>query len=136
MADLSITAANVLAGAGAKTELGTAGEAITQGQQVYQASDTGKWMKADADSATAEARTARGTALCAASASQPIVVQKSGDITIGATLTANTAYYLSSTAGGICPLADVGTGEYMQLIGLAISTSVLRLSYLATGVAN
>jgi hypothetical protein len=137
MSDLSITAASVLAVAStAKTEPGTAGEAITRGMACYKSSTTGKWMKADADSATAEARTAAGIALCDAGDAQPIFMQTAGNITIGATLVANTAYYLSSGAGGICPLADVGTGEYMQLIGIAISTSVLKLSFLATGVAN
>lgn len=135
MVDLSITAANVVAGSNASKESGIAGEAITAGQPVYKDSTTGKYMKADSNSATAEARQPRGIALHAASANQPLAIQTSGDITIGATLTAGTAYYLSDTAGGICPVADIGSGEYVCLIGLAKSTTVIAISIQYPGVS-
>jgi hypothetical protein len=135
VSDLSITAANVVPGSNAVTEVGTAGETITAGQQLYKSSTTNKWMKADNNSATAEARAATATALTGSSLNQPVVVQKSGDITIGATLTAGVAYYLSDTAGGICPVADLASGEYPQIVGIAESTSVLNLGYHASGVA-
>lgn len=135
MADLTITAANVVSGSDALKETGTAGETITAGQAVYKAGATKKWMKADSNSATAEARQATGIALTGSSLNQPIVVHKSGDLTIGATLTAGTAYYLSDTAGGICPLADVGSGEYVCLLGLAKSTTVLAVDIQYPGVA-
>lgn len=136
MADLTITAANVKPGANARLDRnGYAGETITAGMPVYKAS-TGFWMKADSNSATALARTAIGIALNGASQYQPIDVQTEGEITIGATLTANTTYYLSDTAGGICPLADVGSGEYTEIIGVAKSTTVMLLVLKATGVAN
>ena len=66
--------------------------------------------------------------LHAADIGQPLTVAKAGDVTIGATMVANTAYYLSDTPGGICPVADLATGEYPCLLGLAISTTVLRLN--------
>lgn len=136
MADLTITAASVVKGAGARIDRnGYAGETITAGMPVYKAS-TGFWMNADSNSATALARTAIGIALNGASQYQPIDVQTEGEITIGATLTANTTYYLSDTAGGICPLADVGSGEYTEIIGVAKSTTVMLLVLKATGVAN
>jgi hypothetical protein len=135
MADLTITAANVIAGSNATKESGIAGEAITAGQAVYKSSTTGKYMKADSNSGTAEARKPLGIALNGAADGQPLAVQKAGDITIGATLTAGTAYYLSDTAGGICPLADVGVGEYICLLGLAKSTSVLALNIQFPNVA-
>jgi hypothetical protein len=127
MTDLSISATSVVAGENASRDSGVAGEAITAGQAIYRSSTTRKWMKADSNSATAEARKATGIALNGAALDQPLQVQKSGDITIGATLTAGTAYYLSDTPGGICPLADVGAGEYVCLLGLAKSTSVLTI---------
>lgn len=135
MADISITAANVVKGSNAVTEDGTAGETITAGQFVYRDSSTGKYMKADADAATAAARTPRGVALNSASDGQPLEIQKSGNITIGGTLTAGVTYYLSGTAGGICPLADVGTGEYYCILGIATSTSVLALGINYSGVS-
>ncbi|WP_421912735.1 hypothetical protein [Mesorhizobium sp.] len=136
MADLSITATLVVAGANAVTDQASAGEVIAAGKQVYLSSTTKKLMLADSNSATPEARKAIGTALNGGALDQPIKYQKAGDITIGATLTPGVAYYLSDTPGGICPFADVGTGEYVGLIGLAKSATVLSLNYQFTGVSN
>ena len=137
MADLTITAANVVAGANARTLDGIAGEAITAGQCVYRDSATGKYLKSDADSATVAARSVDGIALNSASANQPLGVQIDGEITIGATMTANTPYFLSgATAGGIAPIADVGAGEYLVQVGISKSTTVLDIGIQATGVAN
>jgi hypothetical protein len=135
MADLTITAASVLAGDGSDTELGTAGETITAGQVVYRDESTRKYLKADSNSATAAARQARGIALNGAADGQPLLIWKKGDITIGATLTAGVAYYLSDTAGGICPVADVGVGEYVNMLGLAKSTTVLTVDIQFPGVS-
>jgi hypothetical protein len=128
MADLSITAANVVAGAGAVTENGSAGEAVTAGQPVYKDPTSNKYMKADSNSATVAARQARGIALNGAALDQPLVIHRAGDITLGAVLTPGTAYYLSDAPGGICPLADVGTGEYVCQLGIAKSASVLAVN--------
>ena len=134
MADLVITAASVLAGANAVRDSGSAGEAISAGQAVYRSSTTNKWMLADSDSATAEAKKATGIALNGASLNQPLAVLKSGDITIGAAVVAGTAYYLSNTPGGVCPVADVGAGEDVCLIGLAKSATVLAVAIQSPGV--
>lgn len=136
MADISITAANVLPGANARTEHGTFGATITQGQAVYRDSSDGKYKLADTDSATAEVKVPRGIALNAGSNGQPATIQISGDITIGATLTAGTAYYLSPVAGGIAPLADVAIGDDYTLLGLAKSTTVLALDIQVSGVTR
>lgn len=127
MADLTITPANVVASQTASVKPGTAGETIAAGKAVYFSSVSKKWMLADSNSFTPEARRAAGVALNGASLNQPIAVQSDGDITIGATLVPGTAYYLSDTPGGICPLADVGAGEYVCLLGLAKSATVLAL---------
>lgn len=135
MTDLVVTAANVIAGANALVERGLAGATITAGQVVYKEASTGKFKLADSNSVTAEVRQAYGIALNGASDGQPLAVQKSGDITIGATMTAGVAYYLSDTPGGICPVADVGAGEYVGLIGLAKSTTVMAMQLNYSGVA-
>lgn len=135
MTDISITPANVLAGSAAQTENGSAGEAITQGKTVYKSSTTNLYMLADSNSATAEARTPTGIALNSAAAGQPLTIQKAGDITIGGTMTAGVAYYQSDTPGGICPVADVGSGEYSCIVGIAKSATVLSIGIKASGVA-
>lgn len=134
MADISITAANVVKGSNATTESGIAGATITAGQVVYKDGSTGKYLLADNDSATAAAKAPRGIALNGAADGQPLVIQRSGDITIGATLTAGTAYYLSATPGGICPLADVASGDDVVLLGLAKTAAVLALDIQTPGV--
>jgi hypothetical protein len=127
--DLSVTAASVVPGSGAVLATGTAGEALTAGQAVYQKAADSKWYKADCNSATAEVRVASAIALGGAAAGQPVVVQKSGQITIGATVVAGTAYFLSGTAGGIRPAADNTTGDYPQVVGMGVSTTAIQLNF-------
>jgi hypothetical protein len=135
MADITITAANVVAADNAVKESALAGETITAGKAVYKAASK-KWMLADSNSATAAAKTATGIALNGASLNQPLTVAKSGDITIGATLTAGATYFLSDTPGGICPDADVGAGENVCQIGVAKSTSILSVKIFSPGVSR
>lgn len=135
MADLIITAANVIADSRARTTLGKAGATITAGQIVYLDSATATYKLADNNSATVAARSPVGVALNGASSGQPLVVAESGRVTIGATLTAGVAYYLSDTPGGLCPVADVGAGEYSTIIGIAVSTTVMNVKIQESGVA-
>lgn len=135
MADLTITAGSVLPGANAVIERGTAGASVTAGQVVYLEAATTTYKLADSDSGTAEVRSPRGIALHAASSGQPLAVQTSGSITIGATGTSGLAYYLSKTAGGICPVADIATGGYATVLGIMTSTTVLKLNITESGVA-
>jgi hypothetical protein len=135
MVDLVITPGNVVRGSNAVTDSGIAGTAILAGQAVYLDSTVQKYLLADSNSATVEQRKAVGIALNGASLNQPITVQRFGDLTLGATLVAGTAYYLSDTLGGVCPLADVGAGEYVCLLGLAKSTTVIAIDIQFPGVA-
>lgn len=134
MSDLSITAASVLAGTGAKKVNGIAGATITAGKVVYLESSSGKYKLADCDSATAEAKAPAGIALNGASDGQPLTILTEGPITIGATVVGGTAYYLSPNAGGIAPLADVLTGDNVVLLGLATSTTVIEIDIQDSGV--
>lgn len=134
MADVTITAANVVKGAGATTKDMIAGATITAGQVVYKEASTGLAKLADCDSATAEARIPIGIALNGASANQPLEVLTGGTITIGGTVTGGTEYWLSGTAGGICPAADKASGDRSVLIGVATSATVLKVQIIDSGV--
>jgi hypothetical protein len=125
MTDLSITAASVKAGSNAVITEGLAGAAVTAGQTVIRSTSTGKFVLADADGAGLKG--CDGIALNGAADGQPLKVQQGGDITIGATLTPGTTYYLSPTPGGICPLADVASGDDPVVLGMAKSATVLML---------
>lgn len=125
MVDISITAANVQRGANAIVTQGRAGATITAGQLVLRDATTGEYVLSDADGTGL--KQVDGIALNGASDGQPLSVQTGGDITIGATLTAGTTYYASPIAGGICPLADVASGDDPIIIGIAKSASVLMI---------
>lgn len=135
MADLSITAANVIAGADSVQRIKLASEAITAGKVLAINTTTQTVGLADNNSATATVREVYGVALNGASTGQPVVVHTKGLITIGATMTAGVAYYLSDTPGGVCPVADLASGEYPTVLGIATSTTVFNFQPQAAGVA-
>lgn len=132
MTDVSITAANVVKGSDASIEHGIAGATVTAGQTVYLDDTTGKYLLSD-NNASGK-KTVRGIALHGASLNQPLAIQTRGEITIGGTLTAGSPYYLSATAGGIAPEADLSSGMDVVFLGLAKSTSVLILDVRVPGV--
>ena len=131
--DVSITAANVVAGANAITQQGVAGATITAGQFVYLDSATSTYKLCVANG-TALTSACVGVALHGASASQPLVVQTKGSITIGGTLVNGTTYWSSvSNPGGITATAPT-TGGFPEVLGIASSTTVLLLDFIRTGV--
>jgi hypothetical protein len=135
MVDLTIVPANVIAGANAQRASGTAGVAITAGQLIYKDGTTGKYLQCDNNAADTNARKPAGIALNNAALNQPIDLLTSGDITIGATVTPGTDYFLSTAATGtICPRADVVSGMNVCLIGLAKSASVIAVDIQNPGV--
>lgn len=135
-ADLAIVATDVVKGANAVVENGTAGASITAGQTVYQdATDSNKYKLADSNNTSATA-TVRGIALHAATAGQPLAVQTAGDLTITAVATAGKVYVNSANPGGIAPAADLAAGWKTTVIGVALTTSSLRLMINNTDVTN
>jgi hypothetical protein len=132
MADLSITAANVVS-TGSKNQ-GVAGASITQGQCVYLDSTTNTIKLADAD-AVASTRNV-GVALNAAATGQPVIYHIAGTITIGATVAVGTAYYVSATAGGICLESDLSSGDFPTFIGFGTTTTTIFFSPQVCGVAK
>lgn len=129
MSALSITAANVLAGANAIKRKGIAGATITAGQVVYEdTSDSNKFKLADCDASATTAK-AVGIALHGASAGQPLeIVVEDDDFTPGATLSLSAGgdtgiYVLDGTAGSIAPMDDLASGDYPVILMVAKSTT-------------
>lgn len=135
MVDIAITAANVVAGTGATLAAGKAGATVSAGQVVYQDPTTGLYSPALNNSATAAVRSPAGIALNGAAAGQPLQVIQAGPVTIGGILAPGVMYYLSSTGGGICPVADLGAGKYPAALGFAISTAVVSVKLQEAGVS-
>lgn len=129
MSDLSITASAVKLISGPSETL-KAGAALTAGQVAYREGATGAAKLADNDSATSEVRGIYGMALHGAAIDQPIILAKNGAVVdLGAILTAGVDYYLSGTAGAICPRADVTSGDDVIRIGIALTTARLQLDF-------
>jgi hypothetical protein len=135
MADLTITAANVKKTDSTLITEGIAGATITAGQPVYKDSTASNKLKpADADVLASAA--AVGIALHGASADQPLKYATGGNLTLGAVMTAGAVYVVSTTAGGIAPVADLGSGDFVTLLGIATSTSNLKLSISVSATAK
>lgn len=137
MADISITAASVLASASATKEFRyNFGATVTAGQAVYLDAATLTWKPQDANVGTTgnERDTVRGIALNGGASGQPAVVcTKDPDFTPGGTLTPGLAVYVSNTAGGVTH--DVPTtGAYPTSLGVASSAAKMNLNPTATGV--
>ena len=131
MADISVTAPNVVMSAAGKYVDGTAGATITAGQAVYLDSTTNTYKLADSN-ASAAAADCVGVAVNGAASGQPIrICTEDSDFTPGATLSISVAassgiYLLSSTAGGIEPLTaltDLASGDYPAVLFVAKSAT-------------
>ena len=135
MADITVTAANVVPASGYQYIDGTAGATITAGQTVYLDSSVSTYKLADANASAAASSTV-GIALNGAAASQPIRVMTGGTLGFGAVLTKGTVYVQSATAGGIAPVSDLASGWYRVTLGIATSTSNLAVKVHNSGVTD
>lgn len=128
-AAISITPASVLGLEGDK-EQRLAGGTITAGQVVRL---SGSSVVAAVND-TANNAKAYGIALNGGASGQPIILQKTGDVTIGGTVAVGKIYALG-TAGGIIPVDDIAGSEFITVIGVGISATAIRLSVMPGGVA-
>jgi hypothetical protein len=134
MANLSITAASVQVASTVRLSRGVAGATIAAGDALYiDTSDSNKLKLAIATSAAAAVFA--GIATHAALSGQPVQYIPAGAITIGATLAIGTVYVVSATAGKICPVADLVAGNYLTIIGMPSTTSILQVYPKASGTA-
>lgn len=127
MADISITAASVKPGASTTTlQRVQYGATITQGQAVYpDDTDSNKYKLADAD--VAASALAGGIAITPGVANDYGFVATLGPVNMGATLAVGQTYVVSTTAGGVCPLSDLASGDYVRILGQATTTALLDL---------
>jgi len=77
----------------------------------------------------------RRTGLAGTGDDQPLVVQTGGTIAPGGTVTVGEIYVVSGSAGRIAVEADNGSGEYVTVLGVGVSSSRIDLSINASGVA-
>lgn len=111
--------------ADAEVKSGNAFEAITAKQLVYFKTD-GTVAKA---SGAVGGHKAQGWAANSASVGQPVTVYQEGTIGGLTGLTAEKNYFLSAmTAGAYTDTAPTGSGELLQTIGVALSTTELNFT--------
>lgn len=126
MADLTITAANVSVGATTTTQAVRAGVAITPGQPVYLDTADSKYKLADSD-ALATAKCAGVSISNAAADGDYFYMATLGDMDLGTTLAVGEVYVVSTNSGMIAPVADLTTGDYVTILGVATATDTLDL---------
>jgi len=134
MADITITAANVIPASTAKRRAGTFGETITAGLFVYEDLNDSNALKIATNAAESSAKVA-GMAANGGADGQAGDIITEGDVTVGAVLEAGEAYMLS-TAGKMAPIADTAENDYMTYLGIAKSTSVLALNIHSVAVQH
>ncbi len=127
MADLAITATQVMPDATGRITSEIAGAAITTGQVCYVAA--GVLQLAQCDGTEAEAA-ALGIALNGGATGQTIALQRTGSPTLGAGAAPaeGSVYSVSDTAGSIADVADIATGTWYQTVmgvGGAANTLVM-----------
>lgn len=134
MADVTVTAASVAPTATTSRNEGTAGATITAGQPLYKDSAASYTLK-PAISTSVAASACVGIALHGASSGQPIAYATRGDVTFNAAFTQGIVYAVSAAAaGGIAPISDITTGDYPCILGVATSTTNLKLGITTAGV--
>lgn len=134
MADLSVVAANVKPGSDLVTKRGIAGEAISAGESVFKATD-GELELCEKDQAAEDAACV-GVALNDAAPLQPVEYGITGTIDMGAILSVGETYIVGAGPGGLAPEADGATGNFVTVVGIAISGNNLKLGILQSGVAH
>ncbi len=136
MADIVITAANVVPSAKARIWREVAGVAIAAGQVIYRDPEDGHKAKlADANSGSAPARAPEGMAINSAAAGQEVsYVKEDAELTLGAVVSNGTVYVLSATPGGVAPAGDLAAGWYPCV--LAVGISATKVAFRAEGLRS
>jgi hypothetical protein len=135
-ANLAITAAEVLPTSSTESTQGISGAVISAGDVVWFDSSSTTWKLFDGNDTSNNTGTPRIALTSALVAGQPITVATGQDITIGATAAASTGivYVASTTAGKMCPAADLATGNRVTVIGVGKATAKLQLVLNNSGV--
>lgn len=132
-ADYTITAANVAATASTTTIKNVrAGETVTAGMPVYRNTSDGEYYKCDADASEAAA-TCAGIAISAGVDGSYITIVTAGRMDLGTTLAIGTQVFVSDTAGGLMPGADLDTGDYITPVGVVVAADEIIVGIVVTG---
>lgn len=111
----------------------TYGATVAAGNTVYFDSATNEYLLADCDTSATTAAT-KGIAITpGVDGGQGYIAKGGSIILVGPTLVVSETYIQSDTAGGIKPIADKATGDFVTTLGTASTTTQLDLAINATG---
>ena len=130
MADIVHTATGALGNTAGTYEDVTWGGTVTAGMPVYKHTDS-KHYAALNDTALHAAVV--GYAMSGGAAGQRGRILTAGILTLSGGLTKAITYYCSVNAGGIAPIADVLSGDFVTILGVASSTTTLKIVSYASG---
>jgi hypothetical protein len=135
MAAITVTPGSVLRVDGDVVNGYLAGATITAGMSVYVDTSGAVQIGTNASSAGSGVSSPLvGIALNGGSTGQPIQILKTGGtVNIGGTAAVGKQYCLG-TAGGIIPVDDIATGEYITTVGVGTTAANIKLGYTVSGV--
>lgn len=103
----------------------TAGEAIGKGDLVTVLENDTAFQSIATDQSLS---IYTGFAITSAAQGERVIVVEAGDVKVGADkLSPNQMYIVSLKKGRIRHASEIGSGEYLSVVGIAISSSVLRI---------
>ncbi len=112
----------------------TLGETVVAGDVLYIDTSAGNVLKKASNAAQATSVVA-GIALNTAWNPQSCHYQTSGVIDIGTTVAVGEIYVLF-TSGDIAPVADIGTSEYISIIGVGKSATDIALVFFSPEIST
>jgi hypothetical protein len=111
----------------------TYGATVAAGSTVYFDSANNEYPLADCDATVLTAAT-KGIAVTPGVDGGQGYIAKGGSIVlVGATLVVGETYIQSDTAGGLKPIGDKASGDFVTIIGTASTTTQIDLAINATG---
>lgn len=132
MAVITLTGSAVLKSDSADAVEGIAGATIQQGNYLYKDAADNKLKLADATSAAKAAVV--GMAITGASDGQPVKYVAAGDMTVDNTAV-GAVYVISATAGKMCLVSDLVSGNFVTIVGGGKTATSMRLAITQLGVA-
>lgn len=132
MADINVTEASVKPTSTTVKQRVMFGATITQGMIVYLDTADNEYKIADCETSATTAN-ASGMALTSGADGQPGMIATGGDVTVD-NLSLAAPVYILSASGNFCPSADLANADYITVVGVASSTTNLKLCFRPSGV--
>lgn len=110
------------------------GATVTQAQPVYLDSGDGQYKPADADAAATAA--AIGIALTPGVDNDYGLIVTSGLFNPGGTVVVGQVYVVSTNPGGIAPYSDLASGDFVTILGIGATTTLIDVDIQVTGIAK